>query len=62
MERIAYSISFRGERGEYPELPEKFTFRESVWHEIENLSRCCMQLRQDVAELQAELAALREKP
>lgn len=59
MEKIVYSIGFSGEPGEYPKLPEKFTFKESMWYEIENLSRCCMQLRQEVADLRAELKALR---
>lgn len=60
MEKIVYSIGFNGEPGEYPELPERFTHEDVVNHEIENLSRCCMQLRRDVADLQAEVERLRK--
>lgn len=62
MEKIVYSISFSGKPGEYPEWPKKATQLDYVKYDIENLSRCCMQLRQDVADLQAEVERLRNQP
>lgn len=59
MEKIAFSVGFKGNPEEYPELPVAGDLVSLVRYDIENLARCCSHLLNEVGRLRAEIDALK---
>lgn len=59
MEKIAFSVGFKGNPEEYPELPVGGDAMCLAEYNIENLARCCSHLLNEVDRLRAEIDALK---
>ena len=62
MEKIAFSIGFKGKPEEYPKPPVGGGAMDLAEYNIENLARCCTHLLAEVDRLRAEIATLKGEP